>query len=621
MNRPVHIVPAFAAILALISITGAQENQGNLIQGVVRDGSSPIDSARVRIQGSSAFVFSDSTGRFSLTTGIDSGSFVAISAGKRGWYNTDRNARVGDTILTINLDSLPPGDDPDYVFQSPAYCRTCHEPFYEQWSQAKHSGAARNPMLLEMYNGTDTQGNSGVAPGFKLDFPFSGGDCADCHAPTGALFSPGDMDMNDILALGRVDTNGVYCDFCHKVWDVPVNYATGVNGAIFLKRPPSTANRDINLGPLDDVTSFWMGGTYNDVFQKSDFCSGCHQYKNVNGLIVDDTYDSWRQSSYAQSGLQCQDCHMKPFTDSIFVSGIGFADAVRRDPERLFNHLFRRTGLVDSSETAVLHIRSELDGDSLSLETAVTNRHAGHNLPTGVTFRNILLVILIDNGGVRPEQRSGDRLPEFAGVGPVEEGNYIGLPGKAFALVAADSGGVWPAPNWLATSILHDSRIPPDGTDNGRFVFSVDPTKPISITATLFYRAVFKSWADAKGWDMREYAMADTQFTLTPATSVEEPPIPVSFALLQNYPNPFNPWTTILYELPERSRVTLTVYDMLGNRVRVLLDESRSHGRHSARFDATGLASGIYMYQLHARPGQDRRSSGFTATRRMLLLK
>jgi hypothetical protein len=608
-------------VLLLLSLTAAQQNQDTIIRGVVSDGSSPIDSARVRTQGNSDFVYSDSAGHFSLTTESDSGSFVAISAGKKGWFNTDRNAVVGDTAFTITLEALPPGDDPDYVFQSPAYCRTCHEPFYRQWSQARHSGAARNPMLLEMYNGTDTQGNSGVAPGFKLDFPFSGGDCADCHAPTGALLNPGDMDMNDILALGRVDTNGVFCDFCHKVWDVPVNYATGVNGAIFLKRPPSSSDRDINLGPLDDVTSFWMGGTYNNVFQKSAFCSGCHQYENLNGLVVDDTYDSWFRSSYAQAGLQCQDCHMKPFYDSIFVSGIGLADAVRRDPARLFNHLFRRTGLVDSTQTAALLVGSRLDGDSLSLDVAVTNRHAGHNLPTGVAFRNILLVIRIQNGGVRPAQRSGTLLPDFAGVGPVGEGNYGGLPGKAYALVTVDSGGSWPAPNWLATDILYDSRIPADGTDNGRFVFTVDPTKPISVTASLFYRAVYKPWADAKGWDLREYAMADTQFTLTPITSSEDITDPLSFALLQNYPNPFNPWTTIRYELPGRSRVTLSVYDLLGNKVQVLIDGYQKSGGHSIRFDGTGFASGMYLYQLLVRPGREARNAGFTATRRMLLLK
>jgi hypothetical protein len=613
MKRLLFLAALLAGISLSFYLTVAQQNRSNPVIGTVSDGALGIDSARVRIQGASDFVYSDSGGRFTLTTDLDSGLFLAVSAGKKGWYNFDRNAVVGDSGLVITLDSLLPGDNPDYEFKSPDYCRNCHEPFYGQWSQAKHSGAAKNPMLLQMYNGTDVEGARGVAPGFKLDFPFSGGDCADCHAPTGALLNPGDMDMNDVLALGRVDTNGVYCDFCHKVRDVPVNYSTGVNGAIFLKRPSAAATRDINLGPLDDVTTFWMGGTYNDVFQTSDFCSGCHQYKNLNGLIVDDTYDSWRVSSFAQAGLQCQDCHMKPFNDSIFVSGVGFADAVRRDPARLFNHFFRRTGLVDSNETAILQIRSELEGDSLVLESLVTNSRAGHNLPTGVNFRNILLLLQVQNGGETPGQTSGDRLPDFAGVGPVEEGNYGGLPGKAYALVVADSSGEWPAPNWLATTIQFDSRIPADGSDTGRFVFSVDIARPISVSAKLLYRAVYKPWADAKGWDMREYAMADTEFVITPTTSVEEFGVPASYSLLQNYPNPFNPSTTIRYELPSRSLVRMEVYDLLGGLVAVLVDGVRERGGHTLRFEAEKLPSGLYVVQI--------RAGAYQRSRKMLLMR
>jgi mono/diheme cytochrome c family protein len=621
MNRLLRFSVRLTLVALSFTVTVAREHQTNQIVGTISDGTGGIDSARVRIQGANTLVYSDSDGRFAIPTALDSGTFVAVSAGKKGWYNIDRNAVVGDLGLVITLDPLPPGDDLDYAFKSPDYCRNCHEPFYGQWSQAKHSRAAKNPMLLQMYNGTDVGGNGDVAPGFKLDFPFSGGDCADCHAPTAALLNPGDMDMNDVLALGRVDTNGVYCDFCHKVWDVPVNYSTGINGAIFLRRPSAGSGRDINLGPLDDVTSFWMGGTYNEVFQRSDFCSGCHQYKNLNGLMVDDTYDSWKVSSFAQAGLQCQDCHMKPFTDSVFVSGVGLADAIRRDPARLFNHFFRRTGMVDSTKTATLQIRSELAGDSLVLESRVRNREAGHNLPTGVSFRNILLLLQVENGGEDPTQLSGDRLPDFAGVGPVEEGNYGGLPGRAYALVVADSTGGWPAPNWLATSIHYDSRIPADGSDSGRFVFAVDMTKPVSVTGRLLYRAVFKPWADAKGWDMREYAMADTQFVLTPVTSVEETGLPRSFALHQNYPNPFNPSTTIQYDLPERSRVRLTVYDLLGNRVRLFFERERERGRHALQFDGTGLASGIYVVQIQAHPVGDSPTRGFSAARKMILLR
>ena len=74
--------------------------------------------------------------------------------------------------------------------------------------------------------------------------------------------------------------------------------------------------------------------------------------------------------------------------------------------------------------------------------------------------------------------------------------------------------------------------------------------------------------------------------------------IPATFALEQNYPNPFNPTTTIEYALDKTARVTLTVYDILGRKVRTLVDDMQSAARYSIAFDANGLASGTYLYVL-----------------------
>ncbi len=89
--------------------------------------------------------------------------------------------------------------------------------------------------------------------------------------------------------------------------------------------------------------------------------------------------------------------------------------------------------------------------------------------------------------------------------------------------------------------------------------------------------------------------------------------IPTTFALEQNYPNPFNPTTTIEYALDKTARVTLTVYDIFGRKVRTLVDDMQSAARYSIAFDANGLASGTYLYVLAT--GQKR------AVRTMLLIK
>ena len=73
---------------------------------------------------------------------------------------------------------------------------------------------------------------------------------------------------------------------------------------------------------------------------------------------------------------------------------------------------------------------------------------------------------------------------------------------------------------------------------------------------------------------------------------------PDAYELRQNYPNPFNPSTTISFGMPEDGPVRLTVYDMLGRQMATLVDGFVVAGRHEVRFDAGGLASGMYLYRL-----------------------
>ncbi len=103
----------------------------------------------------------------------------------------------------------------------------------------------------------------------------------------------------------------------------------------------------------------------------------------------------------------------------------------------------------------------------------------------------------------------------------------------------------------------------------------------------------------------------DTTF----ATSIGDQPrdLPGRVELNQNYPNPFNPTTEISYDLPRSTQVTLTVYDMLGRKVRTLVDARQSAGTHSVTFEAQGLSSGVYLYRL--------KTDGVSRTHKMMLMK
>jgi Glycosyl hydrolases family 28/Secretion system C-terminal sorting domain len=96
-------------------------------------------------------------------------------------------------------------------------------------------------------------------------------------------------------------------------------------------------------------------------------------------------------------------------------------------------------------------------------------------------------------------------------------------------------------------------------------------------------------------------------------TSVREDSHPVDFRLGQNFPNPFNPTTTIEFQIPKGSHVTLGIYDVLGRLVATLVDRYEPQGTYHARFDGSRLASGVYYYRLTA--------NGLTGTRKLMLLK
>jgi hypothetical protein len=83
--------------------------------------------------------------------------------------------------------------------------------------------------------------------------------------------------------------------------------------------------------------------------------------------------------------------------------------------------------------------------------------------------------------------------------------------------------------------------------------------------------------------------------------------------LSQNFPNPFNPSTTIRYGLPNRSHVTLTVFNTLSQQVALLQNNEQEAGYHEVKFDASGLSSGVYFYRLQV--------GDFIQTRRLMVLK
>lgn len=134
----------------------------------------------------------------------------------------------------------------------------------------------------------------------------------------------------------------------------------------------------------------------------------------------------------------------------------------------------------------------------------------------------------------------------------------------------------------------------------------IDGTELFRLSGSAGIELVLHEYVDASG---NEISITET---------AKESQVPAHYDLSQNYPNPFNPETVISFDLPSPGKVTLTVFNMLGEEVKRIVDKHLPAGRHQAGFngkDDTGktLPSGVYFYSL--------KSEDFTATRKMLLLK
>jgi len=145
-------------------------------------------------------------------------------------------------------------------------------------------------------------------------------------------------------------------------------------------------------------------------------------------------------------------------------------------------------------------------------------------------------------------------------------------------------------------------------TDGGiTWTRQINGTK--DVLYSVFFTDVNNGWAVANNGTILHTTNSGVSF-------VEEEQIdkmPTEFLLSYNYPNPFNPSTKIKYSVPQSSNVVIKVYDILGNEIETLVNEEKSAGSYELTWNAKGLSSGVYFYQL--------RAGSFVETKKMVLIK
>ncbi|SUZ89169.1 uncharacterized protein METZ01_LOCUS42023 [marine metagenome] len=168
--------------------------------------------------------------------------------------------------------------------------------------------------------------------------------------------------------------------------------------------------------------------------------------------------------------------------------------------------------------------------------------------------------------------------------------------------------------------------LPDINTSDGSYVISHKNTNGVNNNEVWLYEVVNggHDWPGAYGnmdINSSEEIWSFFSMVIDNAVSVyqeDNDQIPNEYELEQNYPNPFNPVTTLIYSLTEENMVKITVYDMLGRKVRTLVNAAREAGRWSVRWDATNdqggpVSDGVYLYQI--------RTDKFSETKKMIFIK
>lgn len=137
-----------------------------------------------------------------------------------------------------------------------------------------------------------------------------------------------------------------------------------------------------------------------------------------------------------------------------------------------------------------------------------------------------------------------------------------------------------------------------------------DSAKPNGYSYVYNKTSLSQSWF-IKGGVAYTFYLSDS--ATVSVEDLKQNPIAEDYILYQNYPNPFNPNTQISFSIPQAGQTKISVYDMLGTEVEVLLNEYMGAGLHQIQFNAKNLSSGIYIYRIE--------SGNFTQAKRMILLK
>ncbi len=524
----IRSVPALT-LLSILCTSGAVSAQ---VSGVVKDKASglPVADALVTVQAKGIRAQTDASGNFSLSGA--SGSGLVIVAAKQGFYNSGVNADAPATNLNIELEGVDLTPDPNHVFDSPGSCGVCHTDQYAEWAKSPMKHAGENTWVYDIYDGSGTSYGTG---GFvytrdsvhAAKFPES--DCASCHQPEPWIKQPY-IAMEPLSALSDEAKNGVSCVVCHQMANVDgtkPNFPGVYPGVVTMARPAVSA--PVVFGLLGDAT--FVQGSMRPAYQPqlaALVCATCHQDKNdpdgdgdfeeADGVISEPTYLEWLNSPYSDPKsprhATCVTCHMKATGAAQACNQI--TPPLGRPNGEVRAHNFPGTTPEFLENAVSLGLEAKVEGQTVTATVTLENDLTGHHVPTGVTIRNMIL--LVEAWRAQDDKKltfvGTQKIHDLGGVGDPAQGYYAGLPGKLYAKINEDATGKGPTFFTDAVKITADNRLAPLEKDTTSYSFELPADGgELHVRARVIYRRSWRALTDAKKWteDGHGKPLADVQ--------------------------------------------------------------------------------------------------------------
>lgn len=347
-------------------------------------------------------------------------------------------------ILTIAGAALPallfavgPAPLLAQTWQPAAMCAECHAEIHRTWRESQHSTAFTDPAFRLPYDR------------LRRENPRKTFLCEHCHNPMRYLLPPGDP------RAAILSREGVTCSFCHSVSAVDAKgpfprYRTKP-GVMFGPHPESA-------GKGAHVTRF------SSLHITSEFCAGCHEFRNEHGVPILSTVSEWEKSFYRGTGVHCQYCHLPELFDARFIDGSGKKKKGPVDHAMLGGHSRERL-----ARAIPVRARLLLSGDGPRVVVSVKNELVGHATPTGIpTHRLRLAATLFDAAGNTLDRRE-EIFERVVGDGT---GKALRRPEEIFV---------------SAREVLKDNRLLPKETREVRFSFPAGNQAPATASVALTY--------------------------------------------------------------------------------------------------------------------------------------